>query len=454
MQEKPKNVIVIISDSLRYDTVYRKGVGMPYVQKNAVEFTEARSAGCWTLPATSSLFTGMMPHEHGATSQTRQIHKDIPTLAERMKAAGYNTYQVTANVVTTHIFGLDRGFDEVRRIWKIVPAKFKKIMQMLVVMGKPRLRKKMFSGDFITKKLTEDLEATKTWLQYTFPDIFDQVRQILKDNEERKEGAFIFVNLMETHFPYHTAPTFKYENRGLIGKIKETLWLYHISNNTFMRKGYQNLKPKALDILRGRQHKAWEGVASSIDEFCRELHEDTGNLVVFGSDHGENFGDQGWNYHFSNVTDGGNKVPMFWLGLDDEPRTVDTPVSSRHIHNSLLRAIGETPSGPSLIHEPERSIPVMQSYWYDNKGKTLDKYKFNQFSFLHGGSRFLLRNDKWFQAPFADSYDEPDFQPTPGNANPVEELIKDKEQKTYLKSAINNFENFASTISFEPKKHH
>lgn len=456
MQEKPKNIIILISDSLRYDTVYRNGkgdTGMPYVQENAVEFTEARSSGCWTLPATGSLFTGLMPHEHGATSQTRKIHKNIPTLAERVKAAGYNTYQVTANVVTTHIFGLDRGFDQVRRIWKIVPPKFKKLMQMLVIMGKPRLRKRIFSGDFISQKISEDVEATKTWLQYTFPDIFNEVRKILKENEERNERAFIFVNLMETHFPYHTAPTFRYEKRGLIGKIRETMWLYHISNNTFLRKGYQNLKPHALELLKGRQQKSWKGVAPHINAFCREMHEGTDNLVVFGADHGENFGDQGWNYHFSNVTDGGNKVPLFWLGLDESPRTIDQPVSARHIHNSILHAIGEVPDGPSLVHEPERSIPIMQSYWYDNKGKTLDKYKFNQLSFLYEDCRFLWRNGKWFQAPFKNSYDEPNFQSIPSGVNPIEEIVYDYTQKEYLKNAIKTFENFASTISFEPGKH-
>jgi len=173
MPHKPRNIIFLVADSLRFDSVYDSGIRLPYVQLHATQFTEARSAGCWTLPATASLFTGLMPHEHGATSQSRAIHLDIPTLAEKMKAAGYNTYQVTANIATTDIFGLHRGFDEIRRIWKLVDPKFNRLQQMLVLIGKPRLRKKLMSRDLLMQRMSSDLEMAKTWLQHTYEDVFE-----------------------------------------------------------------------------------------------------------------------------------------------------------------------------------------------------------------------------------------------------------------------------------------
>ena len=454
MPKKPKNVIVIVADSLRFDTVYDAGIKMPYVQNNSVQFTEARSGGCWTLPATASLFTGLMPHEHGATSQTRAIHKDIPTLAERMKEAGYNTYQITANVATTHIFGLDRGFDEVRRIWKIVPPKFKFLAQLFAVMSKPRLRKKMFKGDWLARKMSEDLEATKTWLQNTYPDIFVQARQILKENESKDKGSFLFLNLMETHFPYHIAPTLKMDSFWFWNKIMEFRDMFRFSNQMFLTKGKQDLTEKRLKTIFSRQKRSWELLAPQVDAFCKEMHENTDNLVVFLADHGENFGDEGWNYHFSNVTDAGNKVPMFWMGLDENPKTIDSPVSTRHVHNSLLRAIGQEPHGPSVVHQPDRSIPIMQSFWYNNRGRTMEQYKYNQMSFFYGNSRYLLKNGTWYEAPFKGSYERPDFQPTPGNANPIEELIIDQEHKDYLRKVSNDFNLFASGISFEARDLH
>ena len=64
--DRPKNIVLIVADSLRWDSV-RGGDGprLPYIQQHATDFTNARSAGCWTLPATASLFTGLLPHEHG-----------------------------------------------------------------------------------------------------------------------------------------------------------------------------------------------------------------------------------------------------------------------------------------------------------------------------------------------------------------------------------------------------
>src|SRR5262245_36031169 len=138
---RPRNIILLVADSLRYDSVHGKnGAGLPFVTAHSTRFTQARSGGCWTLPATASLFTGLMPHEHQADSQSREMRRDVLTLAEAMKERGYSTHQITANVATTEIFGLDRGFDEIYRVWKHVPAQHRKIHEVLVLFGKPRLR--------------------------------------------------------------------------------------------------------------------------------------------------------------------------------------------------------------------------------------------------------------------------------------------------------------------------
>ncbi len=449
MANKPRNIIFAIADSLRYDSVYNGGVGMPYVENNAVQFSEARSAGCWTLPATASLFTGMMPHEHGASSQTRAIHKDIPTLAEKMKAAGYKTYQITANIATTHIFGLDRGFDEVIRIWQHVESKFNTLQKFLVLIGKPRLRAKLMSKDLLMQRMSSDLETAKTWLQVCYDDIFNQARRIIKENEAKGEKSFIFLNLMETHFPYHIAPTFQLSTPGLFKKWRETYSLFHMVNQTFLKQDKNPIKKDMLPVLHNRQRLSWELLAPHMNAFCKEMHKDTGNLMVFGSDHGENFGEDNWIYHFSNVTDGGNKVPMFWLDHNDpSPRTVETPVSTRHIYNSFLKAIGENPSEPCILTDSERSNPVMESFWYNNKGNTMDKYKYNQLCLVVDDERYLLRNDQWHCAPFRDERGEPQFSPLDKNVNPLEELNLDGERKANYLDTARKFKAFSDNIPF------
>jgi len=450
MGKDPQNVIIIIADSLRYDSVYDGGVRLPYLQSHAREFKQARSAGCWTLPATASLFTGLMPHEHGATSQTRSIHPHVVTLAERYKAQGFHTCQITANIATTDVFNLHRGFDEVRRIWKMVDPKFNRLQQFLALVGKPRLRKKLLSKDMIMAKLSSDLEMAKTWLQHTYDDIFDEARAILRENEKTGRRSFIFINLMETHFPYHIAPTFKLTKGGIFQKLRELVSLYHMVNQSFLTKGRLNIKEQQLDFLRGRQRRAWEVMANDIDETCREFHEDKENLVVFGADHGETFGEDHWVYHFSNISDGGNKVPFFILHHDDRTHKEEhTPISTKDIYYTLLQESGYAIDGPNILRDPEHSKTVLQSYWYNNKGKTRTEFRFNQLCLLMEEHRYLFKAGEWLMADLHRNEREIDFEPLGKGVNPLFELQMSPENRKFYEKVVSDFSTFSGRIPFK-----
>ena len=444
--ERPRNIILLVADSLRYDSVHRGGdPRLPYTSGHAVDFTQARSGGCWTLPATGSLFTGLMPHEHGADSQTRGLSPEVPTLAERMKARGFRTHQITANIATTEIFGLDRGFDEVFRVWKEVPAHYRKVHEVMILIGKPRLRKKILTPDFVQGKLTEDLEASKVWLQTTADDVFDTARKRLTTNERAGKPSFLFLNLMETHFPYHVADTFETTAEGVVGKMREVYSLFHLINQTWLTTGRQPIRDDMMQLIRERQRTAWLLIAAKVDAFVKEMHQQ-GNLVVFCSDHGDNFGEQGWVYHFSNVTDAGNRVPLYWLDGTESPRTVDTPVSARDVFHALLTRIGDTDARFDLLREPERSMPVMQSCWYNNQGKTLDKFRFNQICLLEGGTRWLRRRNEWLSSPPAndEGVEAPFVRLAPG-VDPVEEVVL-PERRAEVRKILRDFHDYSERV--------
>lgn len=450
MSGKPKNVVLLVADSLRWDSVYGgDGARLPYLQRSGLQFRQARSGGCWTLPATASLFTGLSPHEHGADSQTRSVLDRVGTLAERMQRLGYSTHMVTANVATTDVFGLDRGFQTMDRIWKFVPSEHRRIHQALVLVGKPRLRKRLFSPEFVTGRLSEDLDASKVWLQSTYLDVFERARTLMREGEERNQPGFYFLNLMESHFPYHVSDTFETSAPGLLGKLREVVSLFHLVNQTWLTDGAKHIGPEMLALLKRRQRLAWERIAPAIDAFCQELRERWGATVIFGSDHGDNFGEQDWLYHFSNVTDAGNRVPLVYLPHDhDDARTIDRPVSSKDVFGTLLRAAGDRdPALRSLATEPEASTPILESFWYNNNGKTLDKFKVNQFGFVTGGSRFVHRTDAgWFTAA-AQQADEPEarFQALPADADPIAEL-SDRTERQTIEQAFTQFTQFSDRV--------
>lgn len=138
-----------------------------------------------------------MPHEHKATSQSRGMREDVPTLAERMTSLGYHSYMISANVVTTDIFGLHRGFERVECVWQRLPTQ-KRLRMLLVLAGKPRLRRRTCSVDFILGKLSGDLEAAKVWLQSSIELVFSRTLELLDDADRRGKRTFCFLNLMQT----------------------------------------------------------------------------------------------------------------------------------------------------------------------------------------------------------------------------------------------------------------
>ena len=449
---KPRHIVLIVADSLRFDSVYQNGdPAVPYMEKYGTQFSNAISAACWTLPATASLFTGEFPHKHQATTQTRQLKKDSITLAEILKTQGYKTYQFTSNVATTKIFGLDKGFDKVVQTWDLAEEKGLSISQLFVLLGKPRIRNKLFSKDIITQKLSSDLKAGSVWFRSYYKLIFDHVHDVLEEHNKRDEQAFIFINLMETHFPYHIDQDFKFSEGNIFEKFSELKALYSIVNQTFLTKENAIPKNNILKTIKSRQSKSWDLIKSDLDDFVRSIHEDKENLVIFTSDHGENFGDQNWVYHFSNVTDACTKVPLFWLDHNGmTPSTKDHKTSSRLLFHNIAKSAGyKNLNGEDIFKNQVNNIPIAQSFWYNNHGKTLDKFKFNQFCFHFDGMRYLKKNGSWARASsteYDQSLNEQVFENMGHGINPIEEIVDCPESKEFIKSQLTDFLNFENKL--------
>jgi len=444
MSTKPDNIFIIIADSLRFDTLYSEPLP-PYMKNNAVQYTNVRSSGPWTLPATASLFTGLLPHEHGATAQTRSIHKNIPTLAEELKKAGYQTTQITANIATTSVFGLHRGFDQILPIWNMVEPVFKTITRFLLLLGKPRVRKILLSRDDIVHQLSEDLKMGNCWFQNTYNDIFEQCQSIMAQNNKKN---FFFINLMETHFPYHIDSRFRLETKGIIKNIKELATLFHTVNQTFLKKETGLPKPEYLELLKRRQSKSWKIIKNPVNDFIEKLHKNKNNLVIFASDHGDNFGDQNWLYHFSNVNEGGNRTPLFWFDNNHpKAKITDHPVSARFIYNSILKSAGIKTAGPVISDKDPVAYPLIESYWYNNMGKTLPQYLYNQFCFHNENTRFVLRNNQWLSAAVQKDILKPEetYKPLDSSVDPINE-VKNKKWKNYLEEKVKTFKVFSESV--------
>ena len=98
------------------------------------------------------------------------------------------------------------------------------------------------------------------------------------------------------------------------------------------------------------------------------------------------------------------------------------------------------------MEQTESNLPLLQSFWYDNEGHTLAKYKYNQVAFIEGNQRFVLRAGNWMHAPVSNGGKEPTFEYVQQNFNPLEELHLPEKTKKYREMNIRDFNAFSDKI--------
>jgi arylsulfatase A-like enzyme/Tfp pilus assembly protein PilF len=111
-------VLLISIDTLRADhlRLYGGAVAAPHIEALAgdgVTYRAAFAHSPQTLPSHASLLTGLLPFEHGARDNVGfTLNREVTTLAERVKRAGYATGAAVSSYIMRKQTGIDRGFDE------------------------------------------------------------------------------------------------------------------------------------------------------------------------------------------------------------------------------------------------------------------------------------------------------------------------------------------------------
>lgn len=121
------DLILVVVDAWRADHLHNDrpdvhGGSSPVAPEIAAltprgrQWSHAVTPGPWTLPAFGSLLTGLLPSQHGAgahdglRNRRAGLRADVPTLAERLRDAGYLTAGIVSNPWLDPAYGLDRGF--------------------------------------------------------------------------------------------------------------------------------------------------------------------------------------------------------------------------------------------------------------------------------------------------------------------------------------------------------
>jgi arylsulfatase A-like enzyme len=361
-------VVLITVDTLRADRVLgaqtSPRVPTPAIDAltaDSVVFSAARSAAPWTKPSLATLLTGLSPLVHGMTNRRARLPEEVETLAERLRAEGYHTAGFGLNAHLERAFRFDQGFDDYG-----FPAR-------------------QDYGVALGARLLERLWPAR------FPEIFPSTTAIAEVAVDWLEGQgarpfFLWLHVLDPHWPYE--PPEEWLDRP---HLEPRRW-----GDPAMVTNVQagNTKPGASE--RARVAELYAGEIRYVDHELarvlgalreRGLYERA--LIVFASDHGEEFWEHGHYEHGHTLYDEVLRVPLaFKLPGSSARSRIDAPVSTESLYPTVLDALGfhcdpESVTSPSLApwwRAPAEaaSVPLFATgtyYFGEKRGVVYDGQK-------------------------------------------------------------------------------
>jgi arylsulfatase A-like enzyme len=246
------NVIIYLVDALRADRLSSYGhsrptsPGLDEFARRATLYERAYAQSSWTRPAVASLFTGLRPEVHGANRRRDRLARGPATLAERLSRAGYQTAALVANPNVAAEFGFDRGFDH----YALSPVDGRRSIDL-------------------HRRVVE-------WLDRRRPD----------------RPFFLYIHAVDPHLPYDPPPEFR--RRFAAGVERDDLGSTESVGKLLARdlENESGLSGDLLDLYDAEVASNDQSFAALLDELERRGLV-TGSMIVFLSDHGEEFFDHG-----------------------------------------------------------------------------------------------------------------------------------------------------------------
>lgn len=370
------HIVLVTADALRADHLSLFGYPrqtsprLDAFAQRATNFRRAVAVIPKTGPSFATLFTGLLPREHGVRSNFGTVPAQLSTLAERLRGAGYRTAAFVANPALRSSRGFDRGFDS----WVPIPA----------VSGR-----ELVNPAFLAWARDGFREPTFVWLHYLDPHgPYEPPQELL--------APFLADELAASaeRVPLDPAEP-PFSPNKLLGAVPH----------------YQRIPGEdrvAVYVARydaeiRRVDRSFGEVLDFLDS--HGLADDT--AVIFSSDHGESLGEHefyfehGWFAYEPTL-----HVPLLIrLPGQEEGATDDRLVSTLDLHATLL-ALARVPPAPGSRgvdlfggEEPEAHVLI----------ENADRYPIRLRGLRTAGWKYLFREDDGSEELYRLS-DDPDEQ--------------------------------------------
>ncbi len=316
------NIILITLDTTRADHLSAYGYSRPTTPNidrlahQGVLFENAVASTSWTLPSHASIFTGLLPHQHGA-DWAAPLDLAPWTLAEVLSSRGYETAGFTANFYYSPAgWGMGQGFD----LYDDDSFSLRhNLIQTLL-------------GGLVVQPLYQNLVRFDRFDRRNAEQIN---RDIFRWFEHRSHlPFFLFINYLDPHSPYE-APR-RYNRR--FGQFSENL----------KRNPYASMGARVSKVLPADEQASliagYDNCLAYLDDqvaklldFLAGTSEGSKTIVIVTSDHGESFGEHrayghGWNLYRETV-----RVPLIIAGPGiPRERRIDHIARTRELFSTVL----------------------------------------------------------------------------------------------------------------------
>jgi arylsulfatase A-like enzyme len=303
------NVLMILVDTLRADHLGCYGhprETSPFLDEFAGEsvlFENVTSASSQTVPSMISIWSGVYPRQHGnqyfdQTRSFREPRRGVPPkvpddtrlMAESFRERGYRTGAVVTNPWMRAEYGFSRGFEEYEYLPEVVKGVY------------PR-------GSEVNRV---GIDLLRRW---------------------REEPFFLYLHYMDVHAPYQPREPYRTQFAGPANGRRVLSW--------------NGPLPQALPRDVEYTHAHYDAEIRGLDDHVRELMLalqslglESSTLVIFASDHGEEFHEHGGMGHGSTLYEEVVHVPLLIVHPEIPPRRVAEPVSSLDLLPTVIDLIG------------------------------------------------------------------------------------------------------------------
>jgi arylsulfatase A-like enzyme len=351
------NVLFVVLDTVRQDHLSVYGYDRPTsptLEDFATEarvYEEAVTVAPWTLPAHASMFTGLYPSEHGA-SQERPYLEGATTLAETLSAAGFETACYSSNAWITPYTGLTAGFDDQDNFFEVLPTD-------LLSGPLARAWKAMNDSERLRAIADKLVELGNTAHEYLAgggradsktPQAIDRAIEFIDGADG---DAFVFLNLMDAHLPYH--PPQRYADEFAPGVDSTAV----CQNAKEYNSGARDIDDAEWDAIRGLYDAEIRHIDAELDRlwtWLREHGEWEDTLVVVCADHGELHGEHGLYGHEFNVYDPVVNVPLLVKHPDIGVDRRDDQVELLDLYHTVLDHAGVDAVDATVPLDRKRSL--------------------------------------------------------------------------------------------------